>query len=223
MPNSIQVSSFQLPDVNYSGAIVTLRRYYTVNWTDQDGVLHLAGRPGSRTDAFDEIDCTLANHTLTVPAFTAAVTLFNGANPYAREVWQLWDQANKARNIITGDSGWFIPDSPNPTTRSILEIINQGQFLLWPPNIYLNEVGVLALIEAHLRTLGVSGIATMSSGVAVIPRTTMTAGGAARGSALTPMTGALYADIDPGVGFSIISTDGGDEGDILWTAYDNLS
>lgn len=220
MPNAVTVSGFTIPDINYSGSIVKLRRYYTVNWTDQTGVLHLAGRLGSKTDAFDEIDCTLANHTLTVPDFQAAVTLFNGANPYAREIWQLWDQSNKPRDIITSESGWFIPDTPDPVTRHQLEIINQGQFLLWPPNIYLNEVGVLALINS---IGGASGIAVMSGGIATVLRASITANGGARGSALTPMSGSFSAEITPGVGFDIVSSDGGDEGNILWTAYDDLS
>lgn len=223
MPNSVTVNSFSIPDVNYKGSTAKLRRYYTENWTDQNGVLHLSGRPGSLTDAFDEIDCTLASHTLTVPQFSATVTLFNGANPYAREIWQLWDQSNKARNIITSDGGWFIPDNPNLTNRQILEIINRGQYLDWPLNLYLRETDVLALLEAQAQRLGVTGVAVMSGGLATVERESMTFFGGAHATALAPMSGNFNIEIIAGVGFNIVSTDGGDEGRVTWTAYDDLS
>lgn len=225
MPNEVTIQSFTIPGIHYKGAIAKLRRYYTVDWTDQNGVLHLAGQQGSLTDCFEVANCTISNNVLTVPEFSAAVTLFNGANPYAREIWQLWDQSNKPRNVITGDGGWFIPDSPNPTTREILDIANQGQYLIWPPNHYLNSVQVQQLIDAELGLInfGVSGIATMIGGVATVARTSMTASGGARGAPLTPMSGSLHCEVTAGVGFSIISNDGGDEGPILWTAYDDLS
>lgn len=74
-----------------------------------------------------------------------------------------------------------------------------------------------------LRRVPVSGTAVMTGGVAVIARTSMTADGQATGSALVPMSGVFHAEINPWVGFSIVSSDGGDEGLILWTAYDDLS
>lgn len=148
MPNSVTVDAFSIPDINYLGTTAKLRRYYLANWQDQDGTLHLAGTPGISTDSFDEIDCTLVDHLLSAPSFEAAVTLFNGASPLARETWQLWDEGGTARDLIA--ENWFIPLSPNPTSREILQIANQGQSLAWPPNIYLGELGVQQLIDAQV-------------------------------------------------------------------------
>lgn len=229
MPNSVTVQSFQLPDISFKGTAATLRRYYTENWTDQDGVLHLSGRPGSLTDSFDEVDCTLVNRTLTVPSFEAVVSLFNGANPYAREIWQLWDRSNKARNIITGDSGWFIPSSPSPTTREVLEIANQGQFLLWPPNLYLNEVGVQRLFDAQF-SLQFStslliprqvGTALLVNGMVTVNSVFTTANAPIILTAQDDLTsGTLHVtNRVEGVSFDVLSDNAGDEGVVAWAIY----
>lgn len=145
MPSVIHVSDFTIPGCNYLGTTAKLRRYYDSNWTDVDGVLRLAGTPGSSTEFFDETDCTLANNTLTVPAFDTTPTLNALINSGVKETWQLWDEAGSPRNIIA--DSWFIPTSPTTTTRALLAVANQGQTLLWPPSTYLNQVGVQALID----------------------------------------------------------------------------
>lgn len=148
MPTVIQISSFQIPDCNFTGSTFKLRRYYDGDWQDVDGVLHLQGTVGSSTDFFDEIDCTLTDHTGTVPSFSATPTLTALINPNVREAWQLWDEAGTARNVIA--DGWFIPPSPSAITRGALEIENQGQALNWPPPIYLNALQVQQLIDAQI-------------------------------------------------------------------------
>lgn len=151
MPTTIAISSFQIPDLNFAGSTFKLRRYYDSDWQDVDGVLHLAGTPGSATDSFDEIDCTLVSHTGTVPSFNATPTLTALINQNVRETWQLWDEAGSARNIIA--ENWFIPASPATITRGALEIENRGQSLLWPPSWYLNALQVQQLIDAQIGLL----------------------------------------------------------------------
>lgn len=151
MPTTIAISSFQIPDLNFAGSTFKLRRYYDSDWQDVDGVLHLAGTPGSATDSFDEIDCTLVSHTGTVPSFNATPTLTALINQNVRETWQLWDEAGSARNIIA--ENWFIPASPATITRGALEIENRGQSLLWPPSWYLSALQVQQLIDAQIGLL----------------------------------------------------------------------
>lgn len=151
MPTVIQISSFQIPDCNFLGTTCKLRRYYDGDWQDVDGVLHLQGTVGNSTDFFDEVNCTLAGNTVTVPSFNATPTLSGLINPNVRETWQLWDEAGSARNIIA--DGWFIPASPSSITRGALEIENRGQALLWPPPVYLNALQVQQLIDAQIGTL----------------------------------------------------------------------
>ena len=152
MPTTITVSTFQPGpgECNFLGTTCKLRRYYDSDWMDVDGVFHAAGVVGSSTDFFDEISCTLASNTITVPSFpvTPTVTAQIGT---PTETWQLWDQAGSARNVIFEG---FIPSSPNPTTFSALLIANQGQTLGNPPRTYLDAIGVQQLIDAEFAALG---------------------------------------------------------------------
>lgn len=154
MPTVIHISEFLIPDCNFQGTTCKLRRYYDSDWTDIDGVLHLEGVVGSSTGFFDEVNCTLANNTVTVPAFDATPTVTARiGNP--RETWQLWDQSGSPRNIVF-DNG-FIPSSPTTTTFAALLIANQGQTLTNPPSTWLNAVGVQSLIDF---TIGLWRLAT---------------------------------------------------------------
>lgn len=154
-PTVIRVSEFQIPDCNWAGSTAKLRRYYDSDWTDVDGVLHVSGVVGSSKGFFDEITCTLAANTITVPAFDATPTVTALINPQVKETWQLWDQLGGQKTIIA--DSWFIPASPTTTTRDALDEINQGTALIWPPPTYLDSSGVQALIDI---ALGIARFAT---------------------------------------------------------------
>lgn len=151
MPTTIAIASFQIPDCNFSGTTCKLRRYYDQGWQDVDGVPHVAGSPGSATDFFDEISCTITSNTISVPSFPVTPTVTGLVNSDVKETWQLWDQAGVARVVIAED--WFIPASPSAMTFGALQVLNQGQSLLWPESTYLNSKGVQDLIDAEVGTL----------------------------------------------------------------------
>lgn len=148
MPTQIAIASFQIPDCNFTGSTCKLRRYYDQEWQDVDGVIHLSGDPGSATDFFDEVPGTITGNTITFPSFNVTPTLTALVGAGVKETWQVWDQSGRAREVIA--DGWFIPASPTSITIGALQILNQGQSLLWPPRTYLTAPGVQALIDAEV-------------------------------------------------------------------------
>jgi hypothetical protein len=127
MPTTITISEFQPGpgECNFLGTSAKLRRYYDSDWTDVDGVQHLEGVVGSSTGFFDEISCTLAANTITVPTFPATPT-DNALIGNPTETWQLWDRAGNPRNVIFEG---FIPSANPAIAFGALLLINQGQTL----------------------------------------------------------------------------------------------
>jgi hypothetical protein len=128
MPTTVTISEFQPGpgECNFLGTTAKLRRYYNQDWSDIDGVFHAEGVVGSSTSFFDEISCTLAANTITVPTFPATPTDNPQTGSNVQETWQLWDQSGSPRNIIFEG---FIP-SANPTiTFGALLLLNKGQTL----------------------------------------------------------------------------------------------
>jgi hypothetical protein len=226
----ITVQTFQIFDCNFLGSTAKLRRYYDGDWTDENGIIRLGGSVGSPLDFFDEIPLTLVGHTLTVPQFQTPPTLTAKINANVRETWQLWDQGSKPRNLIAED--WFIPASPSSTTREILDILNQGQSLLWPPPTYLNAVQVQQLINAQIGGLQLQAkgrvalVATPDGSVATVS-TPYVVGSAPN---CTSIIHAVGQDDDVsghlrirnqvnGVSFDIVSDNGADSGIAGWTLW----
>lgn len=165
MPTTIHVSDFTIDECTFQGSTCKLRRFYDSDWTDQDGVFHPQGSVKNPADFSSDIDCTITNHVISVPAFDETPTVTALINTNVRRTWQFVDQAGVGRNIIA--DGWFIPASPSTTTRGALDVLNQGQSLLWPPPTYLNSAGVQALIDialgiAHYATSLIAGWVRLS-------------------------------------------------------------
>lgn len=144
--SSIVVSEFQVPDVHLQGSTAKLRLYADGDWTDSLGVPHLSSPVGSRTGFFQEIPLTISGSVITDPSFSTYSTVDARQNSNVRITGVIFDQADKNQHVLF--ENWFFPTSPNPITWDALQILNQGQPLLWPPPSYLNAVGVQALIDA---------------------------------------------------------------------------
>lgn len=149
--SAIVISEFQIRDCQFLGTTAKLRLYADDDWTDSLGVRHLAGSSRSINSFYQEIACTLSGDVLTVPAFTTYSTVDAIQNPNVRISAEIFDQAGAWRKTLF--DGWFIPTAPTTTTRNAIEIANQGQHLVWPPNWYLNAVGVQQLIDAVIGLL----------------------------------------------------------------------
>lgn len=148
---SIQISEFQPPDVHLDGSTAKLRIYCDGDWTDSLGVPHLSSPINSKTGFFQEIDLTITGTVLTIPAFTTYSTLDARQNSAVKFTGIIFDEADTPQHTLF--ENWFIPISPTTTTWDALQIINQGQQLIWPPSTYLNAVGVQQLIDAVIGVL----------------------------------------------------------------------
>lgn len=149
--SAIVVAEFQIRECQFFGTTAKLRLYCDDDWTDSLGVRHLSGSVRSVNSFYQEIACTLANDVLTVPAFTTYSTVDAIQNPNVRISAEIFDQAGAWRKTLFDN--WFIPNAPTTNTRNAIEIANQGQHLVWPPNWYLNAVGVQQLIDAVIGVL----------------------------------------------------------------------
>lgn len=146
---SVTVSSFQIPDWQHGGATAKLRLYCSRDWTDSLGVPHIHGAVGSSKGFFQEIVCTVAGTTLTVPAFTTSSTedALLAEDRTVLVTGVLFDSHNARRETLFKD--WVIP-ATTPTTWATLRTINSRKTLPLPVSHYLDTVGVQALIDLAL-------------------------------------------------------------------------
>lgn len=121
----IVVSSFQIPNYQWSGATGKLRLYANVSWTDSSGVPHIAGQAGSATGFFQEVSFTVSNRVATVATFVTQSTVDAVDYPQVLLTGVLFDSRGIAHETLF--SSWAIPKSPTTTTWLNLVVANRSR------------------------------------------------------------------------------------------------
>jgi hypothetical protein len=119
----ITISSFQIANSKYTGT-VKLRLYSSNNWTDSDGVAHVAGVAGSATGFYQEVSCTVSSGTITCPSFTTPSTVDSIDRPQTRITGILAPTTGSPTTLFTS---WVIPNSATTLTWKQLVAYNSAQ------------------------------------------------------------------------------------------------
>jgi hypothetical protein len=218
---------FVLPgDWPWGGATASLRLYSNRDWQDINGAYHLGGQERSQ-DYYDIFPAIVAGRSLLFnEGMNTPATLTSPDRPNVRITGLLFDEDGRYRRPAFRN--WVFTDELNPSTFAELVIFNRRKRKCLSDH-YLTDVMIYAAIQEAIDGIVLTnmptarGLTAMVAGVAVVaePLTTLF-------SEIHPTMqvggrnfGALsIGAVDPGVGFTIISQDGGDEGNVGWVMYE---
>lgn len=213
--SNLSITGFS-PQINWPwrGATATLRYQYSDDFVDSAGQVVLRG-------LFKDVPCTVAAGVLSVPTHSIITTNDALVNPLVTCSARFYDANTKRAWLFEQFS---IPQVLTPsTTIGALEVYNQGNELVLPPDAYLTRDQVVALFNLLIAAFGVllgAGTVSLVNGVATVVLASVTANSKFHLTPQSPISGSVDVNtVTPGVGFTIRSTDAGDNASILWTRY----
>lgn len=162
---TITQTTFSPPD-EFTGTSPHARGFYSADFLAGDGVTPVLHGNG-QTGFYYDIECSLVNGSLVVPAFTIQAT--TESNPTARFTLQLYNQ-NLSPSVILmgGSSGWAIPTTSGSTiTYGELANYNRASQLLYAPQTYWTADQTTLAIRQYAGNfdyagVGVNGITSLS-------------------------------------------------------------
>ena len=150
----VQIASFQIFHVRYSGTSLSLRIYNPQGFTASDGSQVVAGAPGSK-QFYQSVTCTLVSTTATCPSFTLKSTNDAMVNTRSRYTIVLVDGRGVERDRYFSD--FYVPATAGSTvTMADLRVIQSAQ-QPWPDTSVYTKAQTDARIA---QTLNVGNHAT---------------------------------------------------------------
>jgi len=202
----------------WGGTTGTLAFFSGVTWTDQNGMVHLEGKGlALLSDAAQLVTMDIADRVATPRAFDVEPTVSSIDEPRARITAVLFDENDRQKKVLF--KNWEWPATPNPMTWPDLTGHNHTRRRCLGDR-YLNETQIRDLIDGIPLSNPIStfGVANMVGGIVTVntelvvgsSRALMTGQGEG-------VSGALRAEnYVLGVGFDIVSSNGLDEGEVVW-------
>lgn len=231
LQNQVVINSFPIPNSQLIGSAGYLDLYYNSDWVDNAGVLHFQSPSRSLNTFFQRVPLTNVAGQLNCPSFSTYATLNALVNPNARVTGIVRDQSFVYEHTLFKD--FFIPYQTGPLLMPDLIILNKGRALFLAPTTYLDQTGVMALVQAMLANFTISTpvemgvslplvsgagpfgqaqVTVLSANVKLNSRISLVAQG--------PISGAVYPNnLIPGVSFDIVSNNGGDNSAVFWQIF----
>lgn len=217
--SNLSITGFS-PQISWPwrGATATLRYEYSAPFVDSDGQVVLRG-------LHKDVACTVAGGVLSVPTHSIITTTDALVNPLVTLSARFRDASGASRDWLFQQ--FSIPEALTlptaPTVIGALEIYNQGSELILPPDAYLTRDEVVALFNLLIAAFGAllgSGTVSLVNGAATVVLASVAANSKFHLTAQSPAIGSISVDtVTAGVGFTIRSTDPGDNVSVLWTRY----
>ncbi len=228
MADRLLFSAFPIPyEWPWGGDTFTLALISNMNWTNQNGGVMLRGEFRAQDITGEPAQLcpgTVLNRTATVQDFYVEPTLRSIDAPNdALLSGVLFDHRNRYRATLF--SSWAMPDTPIPMTWPDFTRYNHlrckrigisamDTIRAWFDSISIIDPGDLAKLPTA------RGTAIMVDGTILVPSVLVTADSLPVAWSMSPnVTGQLLVDfdtLDPGVGFTVSSTNLGDNGLIAW-------
>jgi len=121
----VQIIGFPIPNWRYGGTVSYLRLYSSETWTDFDGVVHLAGIPGSLDGFYQEVVCSVAGTQVNVPNFFTPPTVNSPDMNIVKVTAVLFTEDNQVVAPYLWED-WAIP-AISPLNWRDLTIANHGK------------------------------------------------------------------------------------------------
>lgn len=226
MADPILFQSFPLADWPWGGASGSLCIFDTQQWTDQNGMVHLANLQESVAEPLQRCPIVVNGRIPVVQDFYYQPTVLSVDLKNVRRTGVVFDENDDFHYTLF--HGWRFYDKPNPMTWTRFTVLNHDHCRPRMPDRYLDEAQILALLGdmtvisngdlARLPTA--AGTAVMVDGAVVVPSVAVTAQSLIKAWSLADgVSSALRvprALSNVGADFTVLSSNDLDGGLIAW-------
>lgn len=214
MADPILFQEFIFHDWPWGGDTGSLLIFDDARWTDENGVARGANPARDLEQPFQRVEVLIEDRIATVGPFIYMPTVNAIDNPFVTRTGVFYDADDSEHYTLF--SGATFPAEPNPMNWA--EFVRYNSKPLQPrmQDRYYTADDLWRIIGE--RMVKQNGIAIMAEGVAVVPAVFVTASSLIKvWSQSNGVSGVLRVIArDVGETFTVISSNGGDEGEIAW-------